>query len=139
MKSEADGMGGETNLRALLRAMKPELLPREFVFATRAADEPAPRNLHPILQFEEAEGTTLIVPRDEAEQAAIAHCFPCRMITLDVQSSLDAIGFLAAVTAALAAAGIAVNPVSAFNHDHLFVPVDRAEEALRVLQRLADG
>ena len=130
-------MGGETNLRALLRAMKPELLPDEFVFATRAADEPEPRDLHPILRFEEVEGTTLIVPREEAERAEIVHFFPCRMITLDVHSSLEAIGFLAAVTAALAAAGIAVNPVSAFHHDHLFVPVERAEEALQVLQRLA--
>ena len=34
----------------------------------------------------------------------------------------------------LAAAGISVNAVSAFHHDHLFVPEDRAEEALRLLQ-----
>ena len=34
----------------------------------------------------------------------------------------------------MAALGIAVNPVSGFYHDHLFVPEDRAEEALAVLQ-----
>jgi hypothetical protein len=28
---------------------------------------------------------------------------------------------------------ISVNPVSGFYHDHLFVPVDRAEEAMRLL------
>jgi len=30
-----------------------------------------------------------------------------------------------------------VNPVSAFHHDHLFVPADRAEEALLILLQLA--
>jgi hypothetical protein len=30
-----------------------------------------------------------------------------------------------------------VNPVSAFYHDHLFVPVERAEEALAMLRQLA--
>lgn len=31
-----------------------------------------------------------------------------------------------------------VNPVSAFYHDHLFVPAERAEEAMALLLRLAE-
>ncbi|TIM21889.1 MAG: ACT domain-containing protein, partial [Mesorhizobium sp.] len=58
--------------------------------------------------------------------------------TLNIHSSLEAVGFLAAITTRLAAAEIGVNPVSAFYHDHLFVPVDRAEEAIDVLRRLAE-
>jgi hypothetical protein len=53
-----------------------------------------------------------------------------------VRSSLAAVGFLAAVTRALAGAGISANPVSGFHHDHLFVPWDRREEALAVLEAL---
>ena len=30
-----------------------------------------------------------------------------------------------------------VNPVSAFHHDHLFVPADRADDAMRILEELA--
>ncbi|WP_292127622.1 ACT domain-containing protein, partial [Mesorhizobium sp.] len=56
---------------------------------------------------------------------------------LDIHSSLDAVGFLAAITTRLAAAGMGVNPVSAFYHDHLFVPAERAEEALGLLRQLA--
>lgn len=80
---------------------------------------------------------TLIVLEDQAKTAGLKTVFRCRMLTLNVHSSLEAVGFLAAITARLATAGIGVNPVSAFYHDHLFVPADRAEEALDVLQKLA--
>ena len=30
-----------------------------------------------------------------------------------------------------------VNPVSAYFHDHLFVPADRADEAVALLEQLA--
>jgi hypothetical protein len=41
------------------------------------------------------------------------------------------------MTARLADAGIGVNAVSAFYHDHLFVPEDRADEALTLLQKMS--
>jgi hypothetical protein len=85
------------------------------------------------MTFREDEGLTLIVGRGMAEVAGLASAFPCRKITLNVHSSLDAIGFLAAIATRLAAAGISVNPVSAFHHDHLFVPTDRAKAALAIL------
>ena len=55
---------------------------------------------------------------------------------LEIHSSLEAVGFLAAILPPLAAAGIGVNPVSAFHHDHLFVPEQRAAEALAILEAL---
>jgi hypothetical protein len=73
----------------------------------------------------------------EAEAAGLKTVFPCRMITLNIHSSLEAVGFLAALLPALAAEGMGINPVSGFFHDHLFVPADRARDALRVLQALA--
>jgi len=47
------------------------------------------------------------------------------------------VGFLAAVTSRLTEAGISVNAISAFYHDHLFVPADRADEAMAILQGMA--
>jgi hypothetical protein len=87
----------------------------------------------PVCVFREAEGCTLILRRGEAERLGLAFIYPCRMITLTVHSSLDAVGLLARVSALLAERGISVNAVSAYYHDHLFVPVERAEEALRAL------
>ncbi|RUU06598.1 ACT domain-containing protein [Mesorhizobium sp. USDA-HM6] len=130
-------MTGETNLQKLLASMTPQLLPDVHVFATLAPGIAVPDGLDPVMSFREREGLTLIVTEDEAKLAGLAGTFRCRMITLDIHSSLEAVGFLAAITARLAAAGMGVNPVSAFYHDHLFVPAEQAEEALAILRQLA--
>ncbi len=130
-------MSGETDLATLLRSMQPVLRPEIYVFVTMPPGGPAPAKLSPVMTFREQEGVTLIVPRREAEAAGLAGAFPCRMITLKVHSSLEAVGFLATVAARLAAGGISANAVSAFYHDHLFVPVERAEEAVNILKQLA--
>jgi hypothetical protein len=118
--------------------MRPDLQDGVFVFCTVARDEDVPATVKPVLLFREGEGTTLVMRREEAEQARLSGQFASRMITLAVHSSLDAVGFLAAVTMRLASAGISVNAVSAYFHDHLFVPVDRADDALRVLEDLSE-
>src|SRR5882757_950368 len=128
-------MTGETDLKKLLATMTPELLPGIHVFVTLAPGAPIPESLNPVMVFREKEGTTLIVPADEV--VGLQGAFRCRMITLTVHSSLEAVGFLAAITARLAAAGMGVNPVSAFYHDHLVVPADRADEAMELLRQLA--
>jgi hypothetical protein len=129
---------GEANLGALLRSMHPVLLDGTFVFVTVAWESSvALAPLSPVMTFREREGLTLIVPEDAARAAGLDGAFPSRMITLTVHSALSAVGFLAAITARLAGAGISVNAVSAFYHDHLFVPADRADEALRLLRELA--
>jgi hypothetical protein len=110
-------MAGETNLDRLLAGLAPKLHSDEFVFCTAA--EPA---------------GTLILRRGEAERLGLPFTYPCRMITLTVHSSLEAVGLLARVSALLAERGISVNAVSAYYHDHLFVPVERAEEALEALR-----
>jgi hypothetical protein len=130
-------MTGERNLDALLRTMTPELQDGVFVFCTIGANDELAATLTPLMLFREREATTLILRREEAAQAGLTSEFAARLITLTVQSALDAVGFLAAVTTELAAAGISVNAVSAFHHDHLLVPEHRAEEALRLLQEMS--
>ena len=130
-------MTGELNLEALLRDVKPEMREGIFVFCTIAQGEEISAAVRPLLTFHEQEGTTLVLRREEAENAGLNYQFASRLITLTVHSSLDAVGFLAAVTARLAEAGISVNAVSAFYHDHLFVPEHRADEALGLLRNIS--
>jgi hypothetical protein len=131
-------MTGETDLKTLLASMTPQLLAGTYVFATLARGVPQPDGLEPVMVFREREGVTVIVTEEAASAAALTASFRCRMVTLNIHSSLEAVGFLAAITTRLAAAGMGVNPVSAFYHDHLFVPADRAEEALELLMELAE-
>ncbi len=130
-------MTGETDLDRLLASMNPELRPGVFVFATLGPGTAPPESIEPIMVFCETEGTTLILTLEAAEGAGIAGVFPCRMITLRIHSSLEAIGFMARITTRIAGSGIGVNPVSAFFHDHIFVPEDRAEDAVALLRELS--
>lgn len=130
-------MSGATDLDRLLAGMDPELRPGVHVFATLAPGAAPPAGVAPVMLFREAEGTTLILEREAAEAAGIEGAFPCRMITLRVHSPLEAVGFIARIAARLTEAGIGANPVAGFHHDHLFVPAERAAEAVAVLRALA--
>jgi hypothetical protein len=103
------------------------------------------------MSFREAKSVTLIIRHDIALQNGLlpakltdlddseydVQCqYPCRMITCNVHSSLEAVGFIAHLATKLAERGISVNPVSAYYHDHLFVPAKEAEEALRILKQV---
>ena len=88
------------------------------------------------MTYREAEGLTLVLRRHDAGAAGLERAFACRLVTLEVHFWLKAVGLLAAILPALAYAGMGVNPVSAFFHDHLLVPDDWAEDALAMLERL---
>ena len=128
---------GESNLATLLATLQPELQPTVFVFCTIPAGTPLPQGLSSVVcRFDEQEGTTLILTQTEADRAHLPYHYQCRQITLKVHSSLAAVGLLATVTQALAAEGISGNVVSAYFHDHLFVPCDRATDAIACLEQI---
>ncbi|GBE84951.1 hypothetical protein SCP_0701330 [Sparassis crispa] len=131
---------GETNLTALLATMQPVLQPDTYVFLTFPPSVQPPAMLPTTLTFAESEGTTVITTRATAEAHGLTDVhFPSRMITLQVHSSLEAVGFLATITAVLCRRkGMATNVVSAFFHDHIFVPEAKAEEAMEVLRGLVE-
>ena len=127
-------MTGETNLNVLLRTIKPILCEEEYVFCSIESQAKKWIELNPVCFFREQEGFTLILVRQQADAAALSYGSIFRMITLSVHSSLDAVGFIAAITGKLAASGISVNPVSAYYHDHLFVPASQVDEVMKLLR-----
>ncbi|TVY38848.1 hypothetical protein LOCC1_G005682 [Lachnellula occidentalis] len=128
---------GETSLKSLLSTLMTRLDPETFVFITIPPTQTYPSTLLTHMLFKEAEGLTIITTKVSAEAHNLTYIFPCRMISLDVHSSLEAVGFMAAITKKLTERGIGCNPVSGYFHDHLFVPVGREEETLEVLSRMA--
>ena len=129
---------GETSLSKLLSTLTTTLHPTTYVFATISDPAKLPPLSEVQLFFREAEGVTVITSREYAEGHRLEYFFPCRMITLNVTSSLEAVGFMAVLATRLATRNMGVNPVSGFYHDHLFVPLGREEEALQVLASVAE-
>ena len=135
--SNSKPIAGETDLSALMAKMSPRLDARTFVFVTSDNEQLAVHVDKALMVFRESEGVTLILEEKDARSAGLESVFPCRRITLEVHSALDAVGFLAAIIPILAKEGMGVNPVSGYFHDHLFVPAERAEDALVILQNLS--
>ncbi|MEU3299117.1 MULTISPECIES: ACT domain-containing protein [unclassified Streptomyces] len=129
-------MSAERDLHRLLTTMRPELNPGRHVFTTVPGPTPPP-GLAPVVTVAEAEGLTLVVRQELADAAGLSYDYVAGWITLRVHSALDAVGLTAAVATALADAGLSCNVVSGFHHDHLFVPYERAEEAVTLLRELA--
>jgi hypothetical protein len=124
----------ESDLGVLLSSMSPRLNPGTYVWATVRGTPPA--SVVPVVTVREAEGTTLVVERGEAERAGLVFEFPSAWITLTVHSALEAVGFTAAFSTALTRAGISANVVAGFHHDHVFVPEGRAGDAMQILTEL---
>ena len=128
-------MAGETQLPALLSSMSPELHPGEYVF-TSNPDAAVPAGAAPVVTVAEEEGLTMVLRKEDADRLGLGYDYVAGWITLRVHSALEAVGLTAAVSAALAREGVSCNVVAGFYHDHLFVPHDSADQAVKMLEDL---
>lgn len=133
-------MSGPNILRdghAMIAGMTPVLDGETYAFCSATNGALAAEAL-PLAtgMFREAEGISLILTAGDAERLGFTIDQPMARITLNVYSALDGVGLTAAVASALAEAGIACNMIAAFHHDHVFVPLAHAEEALAILEAL---
>ncbi len=135
VSGEKAGPSGLVVLGQLLAQLSPNLSPDVYCFTWQP--DPAPEQREAALMtLEEEEGTTLILPLAAASAAQLEAGFVCRKITLEVPSSLEAIGMMAAIAEALRSEGLPCNAVAGYHHDHLFVPASEALAALACLQDL---
>ena len=132
----ADGQPGAVrHLDPLLAGMRPSLQPGRYAFTTL----PPGQAIDPasvIASIREAEGLSLVLAEADALALGLPIAFSAAWITLDVHSDLAAVGLTAAFSQALAQAGIGCNVVAGAVHDHIFVPVAQANDAMAVLQAL---
>ncbi|MBB6522640.1 ACT domain-containing protein [Pseudoteredinibacter isoporae] len=135
-------MSGETQLSVLLSSMEPKLQSGRWVFATIAQEE-----LAGVLEkipasdiqglYREAEGCSLILSEEQANSLNIECSEAFAAISLSIHSSLEAVGLTAAISTALAKDGISANVVAAYFHDHIYVPINKADDALACLNNLS--
>lgn len=131
-------MTGETDLQKLLKELRPELNPGEYVFCTVNSLAHA-AELDPLCIFQEKEEVTVILSKIKADENILFYPVICAWITLNVHSALEAIGLTAAISKVLTDANISCNVVAAFYHDHLFIPIKDAPKAMEVLRGLSQG
>jgi hypothetical protein len=131
----------------LLRRAKVEVLPATFALVgmrredwRRLLESPelSPRPDAPFMLLADAREVTLLLEEEDwramrhaARDARVETGF--RLVTLDVELDWQTVGFLARVTAILAAEGISVGALSAFSRDHLLVKQQDLGTALRAL------
>jgi len=123
------------DLATLLRHLEPALHDGVYVYVQLPADADASR-FDAVATVREREGLTLIVREEDAARAGLTPLFRARWITLTVHSDLQAVGLTAAFSRAIADAGIGCNVIAGAVHDHVFVPAERAEDALAALRAL---
>jgi ribonuclease HI len=131
-------MSGENDLEILLRSMHPKLSESQFVFCNILPAKLSTLKMAPLFLFREEEGVTIIIEKRQADSESLDYDDVWSWIALTVHSSLSAVGFLAAITAKLSENAISVNVVSAYFHDHLFVPQEKASLAMQVLADLQE-
>jgi len=129
-------MSGIVNINTLLKEMKPILEDTNYVFVTLKGNSLSENivKLNPIATFREQEGMTLVLSQKTADKNKLSYELVLQKITLEVHSSLEAVGLTAAISASLTKADISANVIAGYYHDHVFVPKEKAHHALQTLE-----
>lgn len=123
------------DLAALLASLQPELHPGTWAWCALPTGTPL-GDVDAMAIVHEPEGLTVVVAAPDALRRDWNVVFHSAWITLRVHSDLAAVGLTAAFARVLGDAGISCNVIAGAHHDHLFVPADRAADAMAALQAL---
>lgn len=127
---------GEKDLEELIANMEPVLNKGEYVFATVPDTVSIPREIT-VCEIKEKEGITVVVSKEDAEMLGLPFDFIASWITLNIHSSLEAVGLTAVFASALGKHNISCNVIAGYYHDHIFVDKKDREKAVLVLQNLS--
>jgi uncharacterized protein len=133
-----DNALGEKDLVKLCASLNPVMALPIYVFCS-FPDFMLPDGLATFCTVREREGMTAVVEQSDAQRLRLPYTYESRLITLMVHSSLEAVGFIAVISRELAQARIPCNAIAGYCHDHIFVPVERAEESMTLLKAIAAG
>ncbi|HCN51393.1 MAG TPA: acetyltransferase [Chryseobacterium sp.] len=130
-------MEGEISLKNILKNLNPALNEGKYVYCTVNDIDTIPMSKILFL-FKETESVTIVLKKEDAEALNLDFSYVASWITLEVHSSLSAVGLTAKFSQALSDAGISCNVVAAYFHDHIFVDEKDAAKAIEVLNALKE-
>lgn len=123
-----------SNLDEALAALDPQI-EGNYVFATTDA---VPPGLEPFAVVREAEGLTIVVHAAEAFRLGLGDHALYTRITPTLATELQTVGLTATISQTFASRAIPCNVIAGFHHDHFFVPSEKAQEALALLNSLSE-
>ena len=124
-----------SDLDQLLRQLDPVLNPGVYVFVS-AQNKETFKLMNVIASIQEPEGYSAVIAEKDAIALGLPILFRAAWITLTVASDLQAVGLTAVFSSALGKAGISCNVVAGAVHDHIFVPAERVNDAMKALKGL---
>ena len=129
-------MSGEVQIDTLLKNIDPEINLGEYVFCSVYNLKNI--NFKDIVVYiKEKEGFTLVMEKNKAISLGLDFEFISSWITLNVHSSLNAVGFNSIISNSLSKNNISCNVIAGFHHDHLFVSLNNAKRAISILKNLS--
>jgi hypothetical protein len=130
-------MVGETRIDVLLSSMDPVLDDSMYVFCTLKKEIKDIIDYNPWAIIQEKEGISIILLEEIAKENRFDYNGKYKRITLNIHSSLDAVGLTAAISSELANYNVSANVVAGYFHDHIFIQENKANEALVILKELS--
>lgn len=131
-------MAGEKNIFKLIANMEPVLNEGDYVFASVLDSEAIPREIL-VCEMREREGTSIVLSQRDADELGLKYDYVASWITLNIHSSLEAVGLTAAFSKVLSDHGIGCNVIAGYYHDHIFVDKKDRQKAVEALQAMAAG
>lgn len=131
-------MAGIKDIQILLRNMEPVLDRTDYVFYSTGSSKLTAEIviMNPVVTILEDEGMTVVVSKKQADAYKLPFSIVFHKISLNIHSSLEAVGLTAAISTALASHNISANVVAGYYHDHIYIPKDSADLALEILEGL---
>lgn len=126
-------VSGETDLERMLAELRVTIRDDVYCMVSLASPDDELRASAAAMISEE-EAVTLVITTREAESRALPYDFAAAWLTLEVHSSLHAVGLTAAIARMLTDEGIPCNVLAGFYHDHLLVPADQGRRVKTILE-----
>lgn len=123
-----------SNLDETLAALDPQV-EGNYVFAT---SDTVPPGLEPFAVIREAEGLTMVVEAAQAFRLGLGDHPLYARISPTLSTELQSVGLTATISQTFASRGISCNVIAGFHHDHFFVPADKSQEAMALLNSLSE-
>ena len=127
---------GERDLAAILAGLEVARRPGTWVVCEVEGAANVPELALVAALVAEDEAITVVLAEDDAIRLGLALRLRAAWLTVAATTALDGVGLTAALAGALATHGLPCNVLAGARHDHLLVPVERADEALSVLRSL---